>query len=342
MSCSGVTVTANSRLHFGMFSFGHAQARQFGGVGAMVDTPALELQIKRAANWQFSGQHADRVAKTVKVLQEHSQLCDCGPCEVHVAAAPPQHVGMGVGTQLTLAVVAGLASLADRWPLDAIQLAKLSSRAQRSAIGTYGFLHGGLLVDGGKLPGDLIGPLEHRVSLPDTWRFLLSCPIAPSPFGRGQGEGIKDIGTVIQSSPSGLHGTAEREAFDTLPPVPAQVTQQLRNLVFDELIPAAVSVNFNRFGEALFQFGELAGQCFAPAQGGSFATPEIASFVAKLRNYGVRGVGQTSWGPTVFSLLPSADEAAKLVAWLNDEYGPQAYQHHIAQPANQPATIRTW
>jgi beta-RFAP synthase len=260
------------------------------------------------------------VAKIVAHLQKHSQLCEGGPCKVHVAAAPPQHVGLGVGTQLTLAVVAGLAALADCWPLDATQLATLSGRAQRSAIGTYGFLHGGLLVDGGKLPGELIGPLEQRVPLPEAWRFVLS----------------------HSQQATGLSGIAEREAFDTLPPVPDRVTQQLRRLVLDEIIPAATSSNFDRFGEALFQFGEQAGQCFAPAQGGNFASPEIAGFVAKLRNYGVRGVGQTSWGPTVFSLVQSADEAGKLVAWMSETFGPNAYQHDIAQPANQPATIRTW
>ena len=43
-----VEVTASSRLHFGLFSFGHCQGRQFGGVGVMLDKPAVELHIQAA------------------------------------------------------------------------------------------------------------------------------------------------------------------------------------------------------------------------------------------------------------------------------------------------------
>ena len=41
-----VLITAPSRLHFGMLSFGHAEERQFGGVGAMIDAPGLRLPAR--------------------------------------------------------------------------------------------------------------------------------------------------------------------------------------------------------------------------------------------------------------------------------------------------------
>jgi hypothetical protein len=40
-----ITVTAPSRLHFGLFGLAQEEGRMYGGVGAMVDQPALKLQV---------------------------------------------------------------------------------------------------------------------------------------------------------------------------------------------------------------------------------------------------------------------------------------------------------
>jgi predicted sugar kinase len=38
----------------------------------------------------------------------------------------------------------------------------------------------------------------------------------------------------------------------------------------------------------------------------------MADFVSHLRDKGIRGVGQTSWGPTIFALCRSQDEAEQM------------------------------
>ncbi len=43
-----IRVTTPSRLHFGMFSFGRAETRQFGGVGAMISAPGIRLTVRPA------------------------------------------------------------------------------------------------------------------------------------------------------------------------------------------------------------------------------------------------------------------------------------------------------
>ena len=47
-SPSAVRVTAPSRLHFGMLSFGQTHVRRYGGCGAMLSAPGLELAITSA------------------------------------------------------------------------------------------------------------------------------------------------------------------------------------------------------------------------------------------------------------------------------------------------------
>ena len=131
------------------------------------------------------------------------------------------------------------------------ELAALAGRGDRSAVGTYGFASGGLIVEAGKLPGEPFAPLAARVELPADWRFVVTWP-------RGE---------------QGLAGEAERNVFRELPPVEQATTARLRAEVDDELLPAARAGDFERFAASLYRYGRLAGECFAAGQGGVFASP---------------------------------------------------------------------
>lgn len=283
-----VEVATPSRLHFGMFSFGRADERQFGGAGVMIDRPGLQLRITEADRFEALGPLAHRIPKVVRRLGESWSFTELPACRCEILTAPAEHLGLGTGTQLELAVAGGLNAFLGGPPLGAIELARLTGRGARSAIGTYGFLQGGLLVESGKQPGELLAPLEHRVSLPPAWRWVL----------------------IIPNSERGLAGEAEQRAFSNLPPVPPEITAQLRTEVTGSLVPAALSGDFATFSESLFRFGHLAGSCFAASQGGSFASTRTARLVEVVQALGVRGVGQSSWGPALFAVLES--EAAAL------------------------------
>src|SRR5439155_6189948 len=111
----------------------------------------------------------------------------------------------GVGTQFALAVAAGLNAFFDLPSQGATELALSVGRGLRSAVGTYGFVFGGLLVEQGKLQEELISPLDCRINLPDPWRFVLVRP-----------KGM-----------SGLAGEDEADAFRRLPDVPPPATELL-------------------------------------------------------------------------------------------------------------------
>ena len=101
--------------------------------------------------------------------------------------------------------------------LSAEALAASVGRGRRSAVGTHGFLHGGLIVDAGKESGQSLGTLSERVAVPDDWRFVL----------------------VTTRAQRGLSGETEADAFARLPPVPGEVTQELWRLTEEEMLPAA-------------------------------------------------------------------------------------------------------
>ncbi len=313
-----IEVTTPSRLHFGMFSFGRADERQYGGAGVMIDRPGLRLRVIAANHFEALGPLAHRVLQVVRRLTECWNYSELPPCQIEVLSAPAEHLGLGTGTQLELAVAAGLNAFLGRPPLDAIELARLTGRGARSAIGTYGFLHGGLLVESGKQPGDLIAPLERRVPLPPGWRWLLFFP----------------------SSARGLAGEAERRAFLNLPPVPRETTLQLRAEVIDALVPAAESGDFDLFSESLYRFGHLAGTCFALSQGGPFASARAARLIDVSRHLGIRGVGQSSWGPALFAVLESEAAALRFGDLLAQELKP-GEQWLIAETSHSGARLAT-
>lgn len=312
---SAVEVTAPSRLHFGLFSFGNPAVRQFGGVGVMIDQPGLRLRITSAENCAVDGPLANRARS---VLDRLAREGHAPPCRIEIITAPAEHQGLGTGTQLALAISAGIQRFAGGPLLDAPSLAARAQRGLRSAVGTYGFLLGGMLVDDGKLPGQAFADLRGRVALPKAWRFVLVCP----------------------RHEQGLSGANERQAFADLPAVPEATTRLLRRLAIEELVPAGQAADFARFSEAVFEYGYQAGLCFAPRQGGPFASRWIADCVARLRDWGIRGVGQSSWGPTVFALMPDEYAATDLVERLHREVEAATFLT-IAKPANAGAAIKT-
>jgi beta-RFAP synthase len=310
-----VRVHAPCRLHFGLFSFGHADRPQFGGVGAMIDPPAVEVTITPADRFTTRGDHPSRVERFVDLLVRRWELDTWPTCEIRVEA-PRDHTGLGVGTQLGLSVAAGLRRFLGLPPLEFTDLATAVGRAARSAIGTYGFACGGLVVDGGKEPGEQFSGFL-RQQLPEDWRFVLSC----------------------SREKQGIAGGVEAAAFTRLPPIPNAVADELRRIASHELAAAAAWKDCDDFGDALYRYGHLAGECFAAVQGGPFASAEIAQRVELIRNWGIPGVGQSSWGPTVFAVVANEDAATKLAARLSDHTLPGNCDITIARPSNAGATI---
>ena len=61
-----VQVRTPCRLHFGMFSFGHADRPQFGGVGAMIEPPSVEVTLSPSERFEVHGSLADRAKQFVE------------------------------------------------------------------------------------------------------------------------------------------------------------------------------------------------------------------------------------------------------------------------------------
>ena len=212
----------------------------------------------------------------------------------------PSHAGLGSGTQLGLSVARALAELYGQ-PSDPLTLAAAVGRGQRSAIGTWTFALGGFVLEGGRRRGDTaVAPLISRLPIPPAWHAVIAIP--------AQG--------------AGLSGAAEIAAFRDLPPPEEREVERVSHLVLMQLLPALADGDLTAFGAALSEVQRITGRWFASAQGGAFASEPTRELVEQMEAFGAAGVGQSSWGPTVYGVVPHAsqarDLAQRLRAWLGD------------------------
>ena len=282
----------------------------------MIDRPALRLRIEPADELLCHGPLADRTKRFALHWAQFHQLPQ-PRCSIEVLESPPEHVGLGVGTQLGLAIAAGLSALVGLPSMTGPELAISVARGQRSAVGTYGFTMGGLIVEKGKLPGEPISPLDCRIDLPIDWRFLL----------------VRPLGSV------GLSGSDEAAAIDSLPAIEPETTERLVAEARDHLIPAAATGDFPAFAASVYRYGHLSGSCFAARQGGPFNGPLLAELVEQVRRLGGKGAGQSSWGPTIFAALENEAQAKSLQHSLQAAWSGPPLDFVIAAPNNRGAQI---
>jgi beta-ribofuranosylaminobenzene 5'-phosphate synthase len=290
-----LSIQTGSRLHFGLLGWGPQALRQYGGVGLMIEKPGIELVAEPASEWSFEGPLAERVRDLVfRIVQdkpgEQPDLPNLSPATIKVVSTPSEHVGLGVGTQLNLAVVRILLELAGQASATLETVARLSGRGRRSGIGLHGFFHGGLIVDGGRRDEAHSPPLLTRIPFPEDWSVLM----------------VQLAGTA------GRHGSDEIHAFSSLPPVPDAVTERLCRLVLMGILPAVIEHDLSSFGSALSELQHHVGTAFAPIQGGVFATPQSEAIISELAELGLVGAGQSSWGPTLYAFgsLSESDRIA--------------------------------
>ncbi|MBC7817630.1 MAG: hypothetical protein IAG10_12120 [Planctomycetaceae bacterium] len=297
-----------------------ARGRNFGGVGLMVQSPGCELSVEAAAHDECSAE-PEMLARLSAWRDEYRRRCPpehCPPaCRIHLSQAMPSHSGLGSGTQTALALAAALAQLGDEDNVAATELARRVGRGARSALGIHGFEFGGLLVEGGKRNPDDISPLVARLDLPEEWRVLLVTP----------------------NDRRGLSGDAERAAFSRLTPFSVSLTESLCRIVLMELLPAVASHDFPSAAAALQDFGQLNGSHFAPVQGGIFADPQMAELAKWLTDQGCVGVGQSSWGPTLWVLCRDEVEAIRCREKLASQTSAEACTIHLTAAQNAGAAL---
>ncbi|MCE9591474.1 MAG: beta-RFAP synthase [Planctomycetes bacterium] len=325
-----IEVHTPSRLHFGLLALSRNGRRQFGGAGLMVRRPDVAVRVRRTPDnpgLTATGRMADRAlefaTRFFDTALERGWTAPPRGVAIDVMRVPRPHTGLGSGTQLGMAIAKCLSLLIERDGLTVAELAAIVGRGRRSAIGAHGFACGGFLVDGGKFPSDdntpALAPIVMRHPFPEEWRIVLIRPRALE----------------------GIAGKREAQAFADMPAIPDEVTQRMSRLVLLGLAPALVERDIAAFGESLFELQREVGSCFAGHQGGIYADPQLDAIVNFIRGLGIHGVGQSSWGPTLYAITPDEPSADHVATAVEEQFGLQSKGEVIVTTGdNDGCTVR--
>lgn len=261
--------------------------RSFGGVGLSVKRIGFELEAERSKNLEIVGSKGQR-DRVREIVEKFSQIYNI-PSEVKIKILEsiPSHVGLGSTTQLTLAICKALVTLFEK-EISVIEIARDMGRGKRSGIGTYAFDNGGFIVEGG-IGEDKFPPLILRHEFPENWRFVIAIPKTErGPIEEREAKYFEDLGN--------------RE----------NISKEICYILMLKLIPALKKGNISEFGEALLKIDENVGRAFSSEQEGLFKDRAVFKTRNFMHESGAYGVGQSSWGPTVYGLTENRNQAVKL------------------------------
>jgi beta-ribofuranosylaminobenzene 5'-phosphate synthase len=302
-----VTLRAPGRLHLGFLDPAGWLGRRFGSLGLVIEGYEIAVELALAdkdsalAETPAAALELDRAWSHITRLREHTACAQ--PLRLRLLEALPAHAGFGSGTQMALAVGRAFARL-HQLDISTTQLATWLGRGLRSGVGIAGFDQGGLLLDGGPSADGTPAPLLSRLELPAAWCVVV----------------------VQDTTMKGLSGSREKQAIAALEPLPQAAAAEICHQMLMRVLPGAACADFPAFAAGITHSQELLGAHYAPAQGGSAYTSQAAGQLVQWIAEAHRGaamegtepahgaaVGQSSWGPTAFAILPTQTVAQAAV-----------------------------
>ena len=296
-----IEVETGARIHLGFYGI-RPGYREYGGLGIYVGDIGYKIVVKEHEYDLVKGCQAGRVTEVINEVR--TQFKTTKHYMIEVQKCIPEHVGLGSTTQLKLALYSAIlrlegivASLED--------IAVKAGVGSISGVGLYGFKYGGLIVDSGRRRGsELVGFLT-RYEFPENWYIAV---VAPATRHKVFGEVEKRYMMTCATNESSYCRALE--------------------IVFRRLLPAVVEKNFTDFVASVEELDKLTSNYFA-AQKGRFYCKESEVVAKALKEAGGRGIGQSSWGPTVYAFFEARKAAENAIRYVRDVVGGKFSFYYI-------------
>lgn len=277
-----------SRVHITLIDLNGSIGRVDGGVGLALKEPFIELRAKESDGIVVKGSaiNFDRFRLSAENM---AKVCKTG-IEIEILSDYDSHIGLGSGTQISLAVGKAFSELYEL-NLTTRQIAEIMGRGGTSGIGVAVFEYGGFIVDGGhskKEKGEFLpssaskakpAPIIARHDFPADWDIVVAVPEL-----------------------KGFSGKREVNLFQQYCPVPLEDVRELCHIILMKMLPSVVEVDLDGFGEAVMRIQEL-----------GFKKVEIDQYNDLIRNCLSLAdcIGMSSTGPAVYAVT---DSNAKSIA----------------------------
>src|SRR5712691_7622871 len=290
-------IVARPRIHVSLADMGFASLRAFGGIGFSIEEPLTVFEFEQGSGIEIHGLEVLDEEGRADLTQVIERMRN-GRGELHfraaLKAAPPQHVGFGSKTALSLALVAGVNAFKSLgWSVE--QMQRLSGRGAASGVGIHSFFSGGVIWDvghrahaakellpSGSTTGTGIPPLATRIPFPGAWRVMLLLP-AERPM-----TGQEEIKFFVENAP-----VPKVEALSTMA------------ALYHGVLPAILLGDYSALASALAEVHRLG---FKARELGRWS-PQLQTALAALSRAGF-AAGLSSVGPLIYVILPGDDPVA--------------------------------
>jgi len=313
MKKTTLRLRTNSRLAFGLIDTNGEIGRVEGGLGLALESPHLELCAMHADGLRIDGPASvsDNTRRKFEAMAQHfKENYNVQGIDIRVEETIPGHAGLGSGTQLAMAFGQAINLLYDL-NLTIPEIGRIAQRGGTSGIGCAAFETGGFLADGGHRFGGPDGkqvfapsaastgftapPIIFNSKLPSNWRIVLVLPT---------------LGLMT-------HGDEERALFLKHCPTPAEEAAQAARLAFLKVLPAIMEADLESFGAGLEAMQRLGFKRIQIAR----QNEAVRAIIDRMRQLGLRGVGMSSWGPTLFGFSDSGPDADQEIVQALGAFG---------------------
>ncbi|MGP3666816.1 MAG: beta-ribofuranosylaminobenzene 5'-phosphate synthase [Candidatus Bathyarchaeota archaeon] len=296
-----VVVKTPSRLHFTLIDLNGEVGRVDGGIGVALNHPGVKVEATRTSctGVKVEGFRRNLALKFVETFLSHYKLKPS--VNIKIVKDIPEHVGLGSGTQLALAIAKCLAEVYGI-VADARRFAEIMGRGGTSGIGVAAFEGGGFIVDGGHsfgkgkqkksfLPSHFSraspAPLLVRYSLPEDWFFVICIP-------------------KVNRRVFGLH---EFKIFRRYCPIPSEEVCKLTRIILMKILPSIVERKIEDLGSALTEIQSIGFKKIEV----QLQHKVVKDLIKWMLENGACGAGLSSFGPAVYGLVKGKKKAEKLV-----------------------------
>ncbi len=285
-----------SRIHITLIDLNGSLGRIDGGVGLALEEPFVEIVAEECDEVVVEGKclNLDRFKTVAKSLADRFGK----GIRINVLSDYKAHVGLGSGTQISLAVATAFNELYDLG-FSVRELAYLVGRGGTSGIGVAAFEFGGFIVDGGH------SKKEKPEFLPSS-----ASKAKPAPVIVRRDFPNWDIVIAIPEL-TGFYGVREVNLFKEVCPIPLEEVRELCHIILMKLLPAVVEEDLDEFGEAVWNIQHL-----------GFKKAEVDRYGNIIRDAmscieETKAVGMSSTGPAIYAIT---DSNAKRIAGDLESY----------------------
>jgi beta-ribofuranosylaminobenzene 5'-phosphate synthase len=305
-----IRVKTPSRLHITLIDLNGSLGRVDGGVGIALEEPRIVLEAEIIDEGIIiERDNSNRAAEVAKKIMKNYDLKQ--GFHAKILEKYEDHVGLGFGTQLSLATAFAVTRL---HKIDASirDLAKIVGRGGTSGIGVAVFEDGGFIVDGGHtfginkpkqsfLPSSASKapppPIISRLDFPADWSIVLAIPKASQR----------------------IHGSIEVELFSKYCPIPINEVQALSHLILMKLLPSLMERDIEEFGDAISKIQDIGFKKIEV----NLQSDRVKKIMKIMAEAGAYGIGLSSFGPTIYSFTDN-EKRALTTAKAAEDYMEEA------------------